>query len=532
MGWFCPRCGHQADAAGACPRDAEALARVSSHDLLGRTIGEYTVLASLGGGSYGRVYRAVHARSGMLVAIKLLYHPIGSDESKRVLVEARAAAQLAHGNIVKVYDLALTVDRRPYIVMELLDGEALAALITRPVTIEIALSIAKDVLAGLAVAHAKGVIHRDLKPENVLITKSRAVIVDFGLAKLVTDPKSRVTVTGEALGTPHYMAPEQVRGDEADGRADLYALGCLLFEILAGRPPFVGSGTFAVFDAHLSAPVPRVRDHRADVPAHVDDAIARALAKDPVARFQTAAEMQRALAGIRPRRKRWPYAVAGAVALAGIATAAAIAGGDPSTPSPTPAPPTRTAELPPRTIAIPPALPDEPPLDQGLTATLEGLQGAFARGGLTRDKVVDMRCAVQPTYADPPAGIPAMQRGFIRRYVALIEAYVPDVDVARDCEAAKAARIAARKIATPEPLADELPKYDMFEQLLATYHDELAAGRLTAVTARSMRCSLIDQADDAITRTGTETRQALGFRRRFDLLLDTYLPGVSNRPCH
>jgi serine/threonine-protein kinase len=277
MSWFCPRCGHDASAAGTCPRDGETLARVSQHDLVGRPLGEYKILASLGGGAFGSVYRAVHQRSGMLVAIKLLHRPIDDADGKRVIVEARAAATLAHPNVVQVYDLALTGDRRPYIVMQLLDGQPLGHLIGTRVAVPHALSIASDVLAALEVAHQRGVIHRDLKPDNIFLSKGRAVIVDFGLAKLVADPRApSLTVTGEALGTPHYMAPEQVRGELADGRADLYAVGCVLFEVLAGQPPFPGAATFAVFDAHLNAPPPSIAALRPDVPPHVDAAIARA----------------------------------------------------------------------------------------------------------------------------------------------------------------------------------------------------------------------------------------------------------------
>src|SRR5262249_30174791 len=140
MSWFCPRCGHDADDGGRCPRDGEPFVRVSQHDLIGRPLGEYRILASLGGGSFGSVYRAVHQRSGMLAAIKLLHRPIDDAESQRVIVEARAAAMLSHPNVVQVYDLALTSDRRPYIVMQLLDGEPLGHLIGKHVGLPQAVS--------------------------------------------------------------------------------------------------------------------------------------------------------------------------------------------------------------------------------------------------------------------------------------------------------------------------------------------------------------------------------------------------------
>ena len=326
MGWFCPRCGQDAGAEGTCPHDGERLAPVSRHDLIGRSLGEYKVLASLGGGSFGSVYRAVHSRSGMLAAIKLLHRPIDDVESQRVIVESRAAAMLSHPNVVQVYDLAATSDRRPYIVMQLLDGTPLADLLSLRMPVGQALSIVGDVLAGLGHAHRRGVVHRDLKPDNIFIAKGRAVIVDFGLAKLISDPRApSLTATGEALGTPSYMAPEQVRGELADGRADLYAVGCVLFEMLAGHPPFQGSATYAIFDAHLNQPAPSITEHRNDVPPHVVGAIARVLAKDPDARFASAHEMQRALAGTpAPKRRRWPI-VAGIAAATAITVTIAIA---------------------------------------------------------------------------------------------------------------------------------------------------------------------------------------------------------------
>ncbi|HEU0034428.1 MAG TPA: serine/threonine-protein kinase [Kofleriaceae bacterium] len=436
MGWYCPRCGHDAEREGRCPRDDEPLARVSSHDLLGKQLGDYRVLSSVGGGAYGTVYRAVHVRSGMIVAIKLLHHPIDHAEGQRVVTEARAAAMLRHPNVVQVYDLALTSDRRPYIVMQHLDGEPLSRTIPRG-TPELPLdqvrSIARDLLAGLGAAHARGIVHRDLKPDNVFVTAGHAVIVDFGLAKLVADPRSpHLTVTGEAIGTPAYMSPEQIRGKPVDARSDLYAAACVIFELAAGRPPFDRSATFAVFDAHLHEPAPSLRSLRPDVPAALDAAIARALAKPPAQRFASAAEMQRALDGKVRRRRLWPYYVA--AALVGIATVSTIAF------TRSPATELQTgSSAPVRSLPLPPAEAGE---DHTFDQPLETMHGQFEAGRITRAQAALMLCALAKQRRDLErdtlertggAGIPRSARGFLRRYRAMILGYYPDLDETADC---------------------------------------------------------------------------------------------------
>src|SRR5258706_7275702 len=177
-----------------------------AHDLVGRTLGEYAVLARIGGGAFGHVYRAIHPRSSLVVAIKLLDQPIDAAESQRAITEARAAAAIRHDNAVQVYDLGLTSDRRPYIVMEYLEGRTLGQLWSKRVPFANVLPIATAILRGLAAAHRLGIVHRDLKPENVFVTNdNRVVIVDFGLAKLLADAnKPNLTVTGASLGTPPY----------------------------------------------------------------------------------------------------------------------------------------------------------------------------------------------------------------------------------------------------------------------------------------------------------------------------------------
>jgi eukaryotic-like serine/threonine-protein kinase len=296
-GWFCARCGLEAEAAGACPRDRDPLARVSAQDLLGRKIGEYRILAKLGGGAFGTVYRAAHATTGTIVALKLLAHPIDHADSQRVVIEARAASKIAHPNCVEVFDLQLTSDRRPYIVMQLLEGVTLAKVMQQQLSVAEAVTLISDVLKGVAAAHRQGVVHRDLKPGNIFVANGRAVIVDFGFAKLISDPSTpNLSITGEVVGTPAYMAPEQIKSGRAiDGRIDLYAISCVLYEMLAGRLPFGGKTALQMMSAHLNQVALPVTAYRQDCPKRIAEAIARGMAKSPDERYPDADAMRAAI---------------------------------------------------------------------------------------------------------------------------------------------------------------------------------------------------------------------------------------------
>jgi serine/threonine-protein kinase len=371
-------------------------------DLVGHRLGDYDVVAHLGGGTYGSVYRGVHPRSGMVVAIKLLHQPA----SERVLVEARAAAAIHHPAVVQVYDLQLASDKRPYIVMQHLDGQPLGAVMTGPLPVPRVLAIASDVLAGLGAAHALGIVHRDLKPDNIFLTAAGAVIVDFGLAKLVGDPAApHLTITGESLGTPRYMAPEQIRGDRAiDGRADLYATGVLLYEALAGRPPFEHEALFELFDAHVSRPPPPLREIAPHVPPHVADAIMRALAKAPDDRFPDAAALRRAL--VAPvRRRRWPW-LAGAVAALALAVGIGAFVG-------------RTRRDP---FAVPPLEATEYSLGPGYERALQQLSESLRADALPPANVRAMQCNIERVWRVLDPG----SRAYYRRMRILLRTRAPD----------------------------------------------------------------------------------------------------------
>ena len=251
----------------------------------------YYVEREVGRGGMGMVYRAHDRLLDRNVAVKVLSETaLGSGGPARLLREAQAAARLNHPHIVSVYD-AGEADGLPFIVMELIEAGSLDS--RRPQTLDGVLAIARQICSALEHAHGQGIIHRDLKPENVLLTSDGlAKLSDFGLARILA---SRVTAEGMVVGTVYYLAPEQVLGQEIDGRADLYALGVVLYELATGQLPFTGDDPVAVIAQHLHAPVvpPRARDD--GIPPALDALITRLLSKEPGERPGSAAEVLRIL---------------------------------------------------------------------------------------------------------------------------------------------------------------------------------------------------------------------------------------------
>jgi serine/threonine protein kinase len=249
----------------------------------------------------GDVYRATDIRLRRDVALKVLAPDKTGDTQRveRFVQEAQLTASLDHPNIVRLYDVG-SVDGRPYFVAELLDGETLRARIeSGPLPVEDVLRIAADVARGLVAAHAAGLVHRDLKPENIFLTRSGVTkILDFGIAKLLHDDRPRdglSTLTGIVLGTAGYLAPEQIHGAEIDGRADLFALGAILFEMLTGQRPFAREHTVDTLHAILHEAPPDVLEQRDDVPPALVTIVRRLLEKAPAARFQSAVDLISAL---------------------------------------------------------------------------------------------------------------------------------------------------------------------------------------------------------------------------------------------
>ena len=277
--------------------------------MIGRVVGSYEITAPIGKGAMGEVYEARHVTLGRRVAVKVLQGDHGKDDDavRRFFNEARAASAVEHRGIVEVIDFGRDEDGSPFLVMELLDGESLAARLrrARPLPVDEALRITRQIASALGAAHARGIVHRDLKPDNVFLVSdpdvaggARAKIVDFGIAKLI-DPDLRASVatrTGAVMGTPVYMAPEQCRGSvEVDRRADFYSLGCILYEMLSGGPPFVREGLGDLLAAHMFDRPADLRDLRAEVPAGVGRVVERLLAKDREHRFASTAELLAAL---------------------------------------------------------------------------------------------------------------------------------------------------------------------------------------------------------------------------------------------
>ncbi|MEO7647862.1 MAG: serine/threonine-protein kinase [Gemmatimonadaceae bacterium] len=280
----------------------------------------YVLEREIGRGGMATVWLARDIRHNRSVALKVLDAEVGvTIGPERFAREIELAAQLQHPNILAVFDSGNAAGSLWY-TMPYVDGESLGARIKRErqLPLDDALQITRGVAEALDYAHAKGVVHRDVKPENVLIYQGHAMLADFGIARAAAN--TQLTGTGLAIGTPQYMSPEQASGEHnLDGRSDLYALGCVLYEMLAGEPPFTGPSAQAVVSKHLGAPIPSVRILRPDVPAHVDAAIGRALAKSPASRFATTGEFMAALArpAARPPVSR-KAAIRAAIALVAV----------------------------------------------------------------------------------------------------------------------------------------------------------------------------------------------------------------------
>jgi len=267
--------------------------------LIGREIaGRYRILAKIGEGGMGAVYRGEQISLRREVAVKVLRGDVGANpvQVQRFNAEAEVIAKLGHPNTVHVYDFGQDLDGSLFIAMELIDGVTLRKVIAReaPLSPTRALAIAAQIAASLADAHAHAVVHRDLKPDNVMLqTRGRqrdlVRVLDFGIAKLRDDSRAgvpQVTQAGDLLGTPQYMSPEQIRGDLPDGRTDIYALGCLIYEMVTARMPFEAPNVMAIVSKHLLEPVvpPSQRRPELAIPRAVDELVLAAMAKDVGAR--------------------------------------------------------------------------------------------------------------------------------------------------------------------------------------------------------------------------------------------------------
>ena len=269
--------------------------------------GRYELGELIGRGGMAEVYSGVDTRLGRTVAIKLLKADLAADSSFEIRFrqEAQASARMAHPTIVRVYDAGdeVTMDANgverhlPYIVMELVRGEVLREILrSRKLTQQEAIAYATGVLTALEFSHEAGVVHRDIKPANVMITDSNAVkVMDFGIARAVSDSSATLAHTNGIVGTAQYFSPEQARGETVDLRTDLYSTGVLLYEMLTGRPPFTGETAVSVAYQHVSEVAPAPSTINPNISSAIDSVVMKALAKDRVARFQSAREFRTAL---------------------------------------------------------------------------------------------------------------------------------------------------------------------------------------------------------------------------------------------
>lgn len=379
----------------------------------GSVFADYRIERLLGSGAMGEVYLAQHPRLPRRDALKVLPAHLTTDSEfgNRFQLEADLAATLFHPNIVGVHDRG-EFDGQLWIAMDYVDGTDAARFCTdrHPGGLPEAeaVRIVEAIAAALDHAHERGLLHRDVKPANILLAERdgearRILLADFGIVRQLGEA-SGLTATNFTVGTLSYAAPEQLMGEELDGRADQYALAATAFHLLTGAPPFEEDNPVAVISRHLAAAPPLLSDHRPDL-AHLDAVLVRGLAKDPADRFDSCCEFARALRGAvvpesssRTGGRRWPWLAAGAAVLAGAAGAVGLVGGGDADsgvmPSTTSAPPTQRI-----TVTVTESSPP-PPAAPLMSAPVAAPPATFTPPPPT--------ASIQP--AAPPAGVSAVCR--------------------------------------------------------------------------------------------------------------------------
>lgn len=316
---FCSSCGAEVSALAppVAADEGDEITRVNSGSgervrvpetasLIGREIeGKYRIDGKVGAGGMGTVYRAQRIHIGDEVAIKILHpqHVSEPQATERFRREAQAAARLKHPNAVSIYDFGVTGDGLVYLVMELVEGQSLRQIIRRqgPLTPSAAADIITQASAALDEAHRNNIVHRDLKPDNIIVNASvnglRVKVLDFGIAKLRDVPAGNLTQTGSVMGTPHYMSPEQCLGEELDHRSDVYSLGIVLYEMLAGVVPFNSPTSTAVVVQQVNQAPPSLRAVNLSISPELEKVVLHALEKKREARPQTAGTLAEELNG-------------------------------------------------------------------------------------------------------------------------------------------------------------------------------------------------------------------------------------------
>ena len=304
----CPRCGQEyADATTLCPADGAVL-KQTGDDLIGQTLADkYRIEELISEGGMGAVYRGTHVLMDKTVAVKVLRPSLAADDTivARFSREAKAASRIAHPHALSVTDFGESENGVVFLVMEYLSGKTLKNEIRSvgPMPLSRIVEIIRQVGSALDAAHAEGVIHRDLKSDNIMLVNSNgadwAKVLDFGIAKIrerVGSYDPGITAPNLIVGTPQYMSPEQCsQSSELDSRSDIYSLGVILYEMLIGHVPFTGESPTAIMMKHLQQAPPSVLEERDDLPASVARVVAKALAKRPEDRYQSAGELVEAL---------------------------------------------------------------------------------------------------------------------------------------------------------------------------------------------------------------------------------------------
>jgi serine/threonine-protein kinase len=327
----CPTCGREyAETTTLCPADGGVLKRAGGGDrLVGQVLaGKYRIDDKIDEGGMGCVYRATHVLMEKVVAVKVLHPALAADDKivARFTREAKAASRISHPHAINVTDFGESEHGTVYLVMEYLRGRTLKDVVRSggPMTLQRTAEIVRQVAGALDAAHAEGVVHRDLKSDNIMLEEQTggdwAKVLDFGIAKIQqtersvheTDPG--LTAPNLIIGTPQYMSPEQCsQASDIDARSDVYSFGVIVFEMLAGHVPFSGDSPTAIMMRHIQEPPPSILEERKDLPAEVGRVLARALAKRPEERFQSAGELALALASAAAEES--PLAAAAGAAL-------------------------------------------------------------------------------------------------------------------------------------------------------------------------------------------------------------------------
>jgi eukaryotic-like serine/threonine-protein kinase len=274
----------------------EARSPNRAESLAGTLVGQYEIISKVGGGGQGVVYLALDTRLGRRVALKFLRPEWCEDDLavRRFVREAQAGSAAQHPSICTIHGLETTADDQFFIVMAYYEGQTLKQRLQEgALGVDVAVNAAAQIAEGLAAAHARGVVHRDVKPGNLLMSSEGIKILDFGVARLADS--LQLTIDGFLLGTPAYMAPERLRGEEADARSDVWSVGVVLYEMVTGVTPFRGAHPDAVSFAIRNDPPPSLAERAVGVSAELENAVMRALRKDPRERFQSARDLAHAL---------------------------------------------------------------------------------------------------------------------------------------------------------------------------------------------------------------------------------------------